>query len=296
MRYFYKHNFSFAIAIRRCFRHNCDMENANTLAERVRLARKIRGLSQVDLARKLKTGQSTVASIENGRNKGSGYLVHIAAALGVNSIWLATGRGEMEISNWAEEKDRRLRSMGVETRRLPVDIGQGLAALNQPEPTEPVDNGIQLWDSPEDLPPDPSRVWVDRFDLICSAGGGAVQWEVRQKDALPFTRNFFRAIGCRPEACKLVNVRGDSMEPFLFDKDMMMIDTTRTQIRDGAVYAVCFEGEMLVKQIFKQSGGALTLHSYNARYPDRMVQANEATNFEILGQVVYRSGSGLPGL
>lgn len=152
---------------------------------------------------------------------------------------------------------------------------------------------IILWEKPEDLAPDGNRVWIDRYDLVCSAGNGAVQWEVRQKQALPFTIDFFRAIGSNPSQCRLATARGDSMIPFLFDRDMIMIDTGRTAIRDGEVYAICFEDEMLVKQVFKQSGGALTLHSYNARYPDRTVEPREGVRFEVIGQVVYRSGSGL---
>lgn len=155
---------------------------------------------------------------------------------------------------------------------------------------------ILLWENASDLPPDDLRVWIDRFDLVCSAGCGAVQWEVRQKRALPFTIEFFRAIGSKPEDCKLAVVSGDSMEPFLFDKDMIMIDTAKISPRDGTVYAICFEGEMLVKQIFKQAGGALMLHSYNNKYPDRVVQPSEGTQFEVAGQIVYRSGSGLTGL
>ncbi|GAA0492423.1 S24 family peptidase [Pigmentiphaga daeguensis] len=151
---------------------------------------------------------------------------------------------------------------------------------------------IAVWEHPADLPEDENRVWVDRYDLICSAGHGAVQWEIRQKNALPFTLDFFRAIGSDPKDCRLAMARGDSMEHFLFDRDMIMIDVSKTKPRDGAVYAVCFEDEFLVKQLFRQTGGALTLHSFNDRYPDRLVQPGSGSHFEILGEIVYRSGSG----
>ena len=38
------------------------------------------------------------------------------------------------------------------------------------------------------------------------------------------------------------------------------------------------------------------LHSYNAKYPDRIVPASDETSFQVIGQVIYRSGSGLPGV
>src|SRR5690606_8324588 len=108
---------------------------------------------------------------------------------------------------------------------------------------------IVTWNEKDDLPPDDTRVWVDRWEYAFSAGNGMIRWEVRQKDALPFRAAFFDSIGCKPETCKLVMARGDSMEPFLFDRDMMMIDTTKTAIRDGRIYAIHFEDEPLVKQV-----------------------------------------------
>jgi len=120
-----------------------------------------------------------------------------------------------------------------------------------------------------------------------------IQWEIRQKRALPFTKDYFKAIGSKPADCKLAEARGDSMEPYLFDRDMIMIDTGKTAVRDGKVYVVVFEDEALVKQLFKQAGGILTLHSYNqSKYPDRVVKPSDDTNFHVVGEVVYRSGAG----
>ena len=227
----------------------------------------------------------------------------------------ATGISLSQIGQWLNDKIDGSRNMGEKSARrieaactLPhgwLDTDHGEIEAISPNPHGPLnpraelvqqEDQILLWENPTDLPPDELRVWIDRFDLVCSAGCGSVQWEVRQKRALPFTIDFFKAIGSKPEDCKLAVSRGDSMEPFLFDHDMIMIDTSRTTPKDGNVYAICFENEMLVKQLFKQAGGALTLHSYNSKYPDRTVPANDTTQFEIVGQIVYRSGSGLTGM
>ncbi|WP_244137896.1 S24 family peptidase [Burkholderia stabilis] len=160
----------------------------------------------------------------------------------------------------------------------------------------PKDKGnVVAWERPDDLEPDEDRVWIDRFDYRFSAGTGLIQWEIRQKKALPFDIGFFKALGVKPQDCKLAQVHGPSMEPYLFNRDLMMICTTRTHVRDGRIYAVYFEDEPLVKQIFKEPEGALRLHSYNPEFPDRMITADQLASLQIAGEVMYRSGSGPAG-
>ncbi|TCK43451.1 peptidase S24-like protein [Paraburkholderia sp. BL8N3] len=156
----------------------------------------------------------------------------------------------------------------------------------------PSDQGNVLpWSSRDELPDDPERVWIDRYDYHFSAGDGLIQWEVREKNALPFNRAFFNAKGVKPENAKLLVSRGDSMEPYLFDKDMFMIDSSDQRVRDGEIYAIFYEDEPLVKQVFKLPGGGITLHSYNERkYRDREITADKMHYVKIVGRVVYRSG------
>jgi hypothetical protein len=144
----------------------------------------------------------------------------------------------------------------------------------------------------DDLPHDEKRVWVDRYDYRFSAGNGHAQWEVREKNALPFNEGFFKAIGSNPHDCKLVVCHGRSMEPFLFDKDMIMVDTKKVVLREEKIYALWLEDEPLVKQVFKQPGGGLVLHSYNPAYPDKLIEADQLDRLKIFGQCVYRSGAG----
>lgn len=50
-------------------------------------------MSQAQLAKAVGAGQSTIASIENGRNKGSSLFLDLARALNVNVEWLMDGSG-----------------------------------------------------------------------------------------------------------------------------------------------------------------------------------------------------------
>lgn len=241
-------------------------EHERSLAVRLKHARMSQNITQADLARRSGVSQSTIANVESGRNAGTKFLFPIADALGVHTRWLVEGKGKM----WVD---------GDPSSPKVVPIKEHAHML--------------VWDQKIDLPPDEDRVWIDRYDYRFSAGNGHIQWEIRERNALPFNMSFFRAIGCKPEDCRLVDVVGDSMSPFLFDRDMMMVDMSKREPRDGKVYAVLFEEEPLVKQIFKEPGGALRLHSFNSRYPDRLLRAEHLEFLQIVGQCVYRSGSAM---
>lgn len=236
----------------------------DTLGSRVRAARKDAKLSQEALARQVGVSQGLIGQIESGKNQGSKHIATIARSLGVSADWLETGKGP--------------RSRVPEQHKLPDDQGT-----------------VLVWEHPDDLPPDEDRVWMDQYDYRFSAGTGLIQWEIRQKKALPFDVGFFKALGVKPQDCRLARVHGRSMEPYLFNRDMMMICEAKTHIRDGLIYAVYFEDEPLVKQIFKEADSALRLHSYNPEFPDRIVTGEQLAGLQIVGEVVYRSGSGLAG-
>lgn len=65
--------------------------NDMNLSERLKQARKNKGLSQSALARMIGTGQSTIASLENGDNKSTTRILDIAKVLNVSPNWLEKG-------------------------------------------------------------------------------------------------------------------------------------------------------------------------------------------------------------
>ncbi|OZI23602.1 hypothetical protein CAL26_09175 [Bordetella genomosp. 9] len=78
----------------RCISSVPDNRDMSSIGDRIREARKSKGLTQGDLAKRVGLSQGTIGHIEAGRNEGSRYLVRIAAVLGVRPEWLETGRGE----------------------------------------------------------------------------------------------------------------------------------------------------------------------------------------------------------
>lgn len=78
-----------------------------TLAERVRAARKAAGLNKSDLAREVGLSPSAVTQWENGATQTleGVNLVRAAAAMRVSPVWLATGKGVMEVREPSNVED-----------------------------------------------------------------------------------------------------------------------------------------------------------------------------------------------
>ncbi|WP_447896019.1 helix-turn-helix domain-containing protein [Vreelandella sp. GE22] len=65
------------------------------LKDRLKLARKHAGFSQMKAAGEAGIDQATISNLERGRHHSSTHLLRIADALGVNYRWLSEGKGEM---------------------------------------------------------------------------------------------------------------------------------------------------------------------------------------------------------
>lgn len=121
---------------------------------------------------------------------------------------------------------------------------------------------------------------------------GITGYEVQQIDEsesvqpLVFRADWFKSRGYTPGKLVAVKVAGQSMEPTLYDQDLVVLNLEETSPRDGEVYACRYEDELVVKRLFRE-GGAWWLHSDNAdqrRFPRR--ECGETV--EIIGRVVYR--------
>lgn len=60
--------------------------------------------------------------------------------------------------------------------------------------------------------------------------------------------------GLRRDALLAIVIRGDSMEPGMYDGDTIVINTADKELISGAVYVVNYEGEAVVKRMLRDVG------------------------------------------
>jgi phage repressor protein C with HTH and peptisase S24 domain len=85
-----------------------------------------------------------------------------------------------------------------------------------------------------------------------------------------------------------IRVRGRSMEPMLFEDDVVVINIADTKPVSGEIYAINFDGEAVVKQLIFQSKD-WWMYSINQAgdFPRRLCRGGDCI---IVGRVVYQPG------
>ncbi len=149
-------------------------------------------------------------------------------------------------------------------------------------------NGQKIAQGSSPAPADGDYVHIPRFEVVASAGGGAVVHSEQIVDYLSFRADWVRsALGVSVGDLALISVIGDSMEPSLSEGDVVLLDMTTRSVLDGSIYALQLNGGLLVKRIQRMLDGSLVVKSDNARYDTETVSEDKADRIKIIGRVVW---------
>jgi phage repressor protein C with HTH and peptisase S24 domain len=217
--------------------------------------------SQSALARASGVPQPTINRILKGVGKKgpeAHTLVQLASACNVSFEWLHEGSGQRE-----RKRDRN------------AAPGTGLPAQFARVVVEPDD--------------DANFYQIQKVKLRLSAGisGFAVEPETYDGSTLSVPRHWADRNGYIPERLIGVKVRGESMEPSLYENDLVIINTADIKPVDGAVFAVNYEGEPVVKRMSRDAGQWwLTSDNPDQRkYHRKVCRGNDCI---IIGRVVRK--------
>lgn len=175
------------------------------------------------------------------------------AALGAQlALELGTERGHTKanISHWETGKHNpnlpQLLAIAKITKQpLPQDILSSLSGQ--------VAGAMKIVPSDND---DPDFVQIPMVKLRLSAGITGFQTEPERRDGgtLGMRRNWIERHDYNPSKLIAIYVKGESMEPNLYDGDVVVINTADTALVNGVVYAVNYDGEAVVKRLVKHMG------------------------------------------
>ncbi len=126
--------------------------------------------------------------------------------------------------------------------------------------------------------PDTPATSIDRFDLRVSAGHGSA--EVAKPVArMLFDQSWLLRHGINPVDVSVLEVSGDSMEPILFDRDLILVDKRKARPISGQMYVVVRPDLVQVKWVLVRRSG-ITLVSENDGYPPENLDPRDTPEAE----------------
>lgn len=132
-------------------------------------------------------------------------------------------------------------------------------------------------------------VKVPRYEIAVSAGGGAVVHSEQIVDYLAFKADWVRVtLGVNPERLAVISVMGDSMEPYLSDGDLILIDLSCTRIESDAIYIIQAGGSLLVKRVQRRLDGSVVVRGDNEKYAPEIYRADQLDSLSVIGRLVRR--------
>lgn len=226
----------------------CIFSIMESIGKRIAQARDQRGLNQSELARQLGLTPQSVQKWEAGETvPRSQKMQELSRILGVPVAYLMEGEGEPPPPSAA--------TVG--------SLIEGARAKS---------------------------VEIPRLDVSGSMGGGIARpdgySEVIERMTVneQWIRNHLTATS--PNNLAIITGRGDSMEGTFNDGDLLLVDRGVKEIRVDAVYVLAIDGDLFIKRIQRQPGGALTMLSDNSRYAPISITPATMPLFEVLGRVL----------
>lgn len=174
-------------------------------------------------------------------------LIKIAEVAGVSLQWLATGEGEM--LKGAENTSQKISAPAPESNVVMI--------------------------------PSYSSVQV-------SAGFGSFNDGVtKPDDHIPYPAPLLQKLGVKPQFAAVFWANGTSMRPTIDDKDQMLVDLSRKEIKGNNIYLVQSESSVWVKRV-KMNWNSVELISDNQEeYKPIILSKDEAEKLQVIGLVTH---------
>ncbi|WP_334029654.1 LexA family transcriptional regulator [Alteromonas sp. P256] len=235
----------------------------NSVTARLKKVMLEKGVKNAHLAKAVGVTPQAVGAWFKKNSIGQQSIVDCANYLNISLDWLMNGERK---DNVVEFDSNKVRESGAEYMGT-----------------------IEPWDSTTPLNEDDVEVPF-YMEVELSAGAGL---EVQLETAGPklrFSRSTLKRQGVDVANAACVRVTGNSMEPVIPDGAAVGIDTSRTTVKDGDMFAIDWAGALFVKILTRRPGGGLRIKSFNhEEYPEEILDEEEAKNIRVIGRVFWYS-------
>ncbi len=239
------------------------------IGERIKLIRKKLNLTQKEFGDLLGIPLTMVSKYETGTNKPSSDILSKLGELKVNLNWLLTGEGEMFLPN----------------SPYTTSTNTNTSTSTAIDTTPSQDIIVPEINSKEDFELEFALIPLVEAEL--SAGGGSFLTSEKVIAYYAFRRDWLHKKRINPKKAILMRVRGDSMQSFIDDKDIVLVDLNSKKPIDGKIFAIAFGESIFLKQIQLVPPEKILLTSENPKYKPIEIPVSDIPRLNIIGQVKW---------
>ena len=130
------------------------------------------------------------------------------------------------------------------------------------------------------------NIKIDYYPDVCgSCGNGVFQFSTKKEQLVIPKTAFFTRFSPVKEYF-VINAYGNSMEPFICDKDKLIVEHYEgEQIIDNRPYVFCYQDEIFIKRLAKNVN-QLVIIPENKDYDVIKLTGSELKDVDIIGQIV----------
>jgi len=141
----------------------------------------------------------------------------------------------------------------------------------------------------EGSPSKPICIPIPLYNIGAAAGAGTWLSEEPESECIYFDERWIKnVLKADPKNLHLIFTNGDSMDPTIKDKDLLMVDESKKLGNTGIFVILVNNTELRVKRVTKKLDGSLVIMSDNSKYQDEIIPANcDYVEIKIIGEVVW---------
>lgn len=209
----------------------------------------------------------------------------LAAFLGIKAGTLSSWRSR-DTLDWplilANCSPEEIRDVFYAEREALESMQNALVPENASSPSAAANGREAVYIRPR---PDDELVFVDFYPNVkVSAGGGLIGEDPTEPPHQMAFRTYFvkRKLNSNAKELVALTIHGRSMEPYISDGDVVLVDRSRTKPVSESLYIISIEEEVYCKMLQVLPGGVIRVKSFNPTFEPFEVQRDQ---LNIIGQV-----------
>ena len=181
--------------------------------------------------------------------------------------------------------------IGSFSKRIEDDIGRMASAAGLSQALAAPDADGRTPPRSFDLNDEPGYTGVLQLTARGSTGDGEDTPHVEIRGVMAFKSAWLRANNLNQKHLDVIYANGHSMEPTINDGDVLLVDESRVEPKDGQIFAMQSESKgTIVKRLVKSDFDGWIIRSDNPLYRDETLRDGEINEVRIIGRVVWRGG------